>query len=49
MACPFAFFFIPLHPIRIEMAFFIGRFCKLALTDCETIFEVNLFVREGVW
>ena len=26
-----------------------GRFYKLALTDCETIFEVNLFVGEGVW
>ncbi len=25
-----------------------GRFYKLALTDCETIFEVNLFVSEGV-
>jgi hypothetical protein len=25
----------------------LGRFYKLALTDCETIFEVNLFVSEG--
>ncbi len=25
-----------------------GRFHKLALADCETIFEVNLFVSEGV-
>ncbi|KXU57066.1 hypothetical protein HMPREF3218_0201655 [Prevotella bivia] len=25
-----------------------GRFYKLALTDCETIFEFNLFVSEGV-
>ena len=24
-----------------------GRFYKLALTDCETIFEVNLFVSKG--
>ncbi len=24
------------------------RFYKLALTDCETVFEVNLFVSEGV-
>ena len=29
-------------------SFIIGRFYKLALTDCETIFEVNLFVSEGV-
>ncbi len=26
----------------------LGRFYKLALTDCETIFEANLFVSEGV-
>ena len=25
-----------------------GRFYKFALTACETIFEVNLFVSEGV-
>ena len=25
-----------------------GRFYKLTLTDCETIFEFNLFVSEGV-
>ena len=25
-----------------------GRFYKLALTDCEAIFVVNLFVSEGV-
>ena len=25
-----------------------GRFYKLALTDRETIFEINLFVSEGV-
>ena len=29
-------------------SFILGRFYKLALTDCETIFEVNLFVSEGV-
>ncbi len=27
---------------------FYGWFYKLALTDCDTIFEVNLFVSEGV-
>ena len=26
----------------------LGWFYKLALTDCETIFVVNLFVSEGV-
>ena len=26
----------------------IGRFYKLTLTDCETVFGVNLFVSEGV-
>ena len=25
-----------------------GRFYKLALTDCETIFEINSFVSEEV-
>ena len=30
------------------LSFFEGGFYKLALTDCETIFEVNLFVSEGV-
>ena len=27
----------------------LGRFYKLALTGCETIFEVILFVSEEVW
>ena len=31
-----------------RLSFFEGEFYKLALTDCETIFEVNLFVSEGV-
>ena len=26
-----------------------GRFYKLALSDCEAVFEFNLFVSEGLW
>ena len=36
------------HANQMESEMTIGRFYKFALTDCETIFEVNLFVSEGV-
>ena len=46
-------FFVAAHPGRRaslqRLSSFYGRFYKLALTDCETVFEVNLFVGEGVW
>ena len=33
--------------LRVRL-FFYGRFYKLALTDCATIFEVNFLVSERV-
>ena len=34
--------------INYHRKVFYGRFYILPLTDCETVFEVNLFVNEGV-
>ena len=36
------------QPVFAACKPFIGWFYKLALTDCETIFVVNLLVSEGV-
>ena len=43
---PYAFFFIYLP--RFNAFVPLGRFYKLALSDCEAVFVVNLFVGEGV-
>ena len=43
---PYANFFIYLR--RFNAFVPLGRFYKLALSDCEAVFVVNLFVGEGV-